>query len=157
MEARGMSTQDLLNLAEPLRKYLVEHLPPALLPVKPGQFSVDGLLENGASMSLQINGGEVERTYLDGTRKMRLNFTIFYRNPNGAKNNAVKSNMMAILNGWGEWMQGLREMPYLGDWLNVSSLEQVQLANIAQADTPTMQNITYQAVFTLGYSTKITN
>lgn len=128
------------------------------LTVPAGRFSLDGLLPEGESMSLQITGGQTIRRYIDGSRKEAMNFTIFYRGE-VAQDDAAKSAMLGILNGIGAWLEeekaGDNWPPYLGERFEVSALEQIQTANIAgQSDAPTLRTITYQAGFVLGYSTK---
>jgi hypothetical protein len=140
---------DQKELAGRLRSYFVEHLPSELLPVPRGDFSLDGLLDIGASMSLQITGGRTLRRYIDDTRIDELHFTIFYRDSIGQDNEA-KSAMLGTLNGIGAWLE-LQKLPYLGDGFSVRRLEQIQAANVI---AQTAQQITYQAGFVLGYETK---
>lgn len=154
-----MTMQDHLLLGEALRSYFVEHLPAELLPVPGGHFSLDGLLDDGDSMSLQIVGGEVRKSYINGSRLMDMQFSIFYRSDSAINDNDAKSAMMGVLNGIGAWMAGVMEdeAPYLGDWLTVNRFEQIMLANIADSGNQNNQGInyiTYQAGYALGYKTK---
>lgn len=141
-----MSAQDELTLATALRDYFIEH---ASLPVKGGAFNLDTLLPEGSSMSLQVTGGQPERTYINGAKKIRQPFTILYRTPITG-DNAVKSSVIGTLNSIGAWMDD-SEMPYLGDWLTVSTFEQIQTATIVSQDN---KFITYQAGYVLGYKTR---
>lgn len=142
-----MSITDQQQLAESLRAFLLEFTD---LPVAGGQFNLDGLLaETGKSMSLQITGGTPTKEYIDGTRVMLMPFTLFYRAPEN-KNNDYKSAMMGVLNGIGEWLDSLSEMPYFGESFKVLGLTQVQQANISEQ---TAKTVTYQAGYTLEYET----
>ncbi len=143
MDAREMNSK--VGLAEALQAYLVEHAP---IPVKGGAFNLDTLLPKGKSMSLQMNPGKPEHIFIDGTAVITQPFVIRYRDEK-KDDNDIKSEMMRSLNAIGDWMHGNRQ-PYLGDWLKVSALEQVQSANIAALDDKT---ITYQAGYVLGYET----
>ena len=141
-----MSVGDQIALAEMLRRFLLEF---ASLPVKPGQFNLDGLMAAGKSMSLQITGGQVLKTYIDGTKRIRLPFTLFYRSTDNVSND-YKSSMIGSLNAIGDWLDSLTEPPFFGDSFKVIRLEQVQTANIIEQ----LDNIvTYQAGFALDYET----
>jgi len=144
-----MSLEEQKNLAESLRLFFVENLPAELLPVNAGFFSLDGLLENQAAMSLQITGGRTVRRYLDGTRVEEMYFSLFYRDSN-ANDNEAKSAMLGTLNGIGTWLDQ-NDPPFLGDGFIITKLEQIQAANVIE-QTP--QQITYQAGFVLGYETR---
>ena len=141
-----MNLSEHKQLAELLRQYFLEF---AELPVQPGSFSLDGLLPQGPSMSLQITGGQTVDTYISGRRNELLAFTIFYRG-DVVNDNDAKSAMIGILNGIGEWLES-QELPYFGASFKVTDLKQVQTANLVDQSE---QHITYQAGFTLGYTTK---
>lgn len=147
-----MSVQDEVLLAETLRMYFVEHC--TFLPVKGGAFSLDTLLPNAESMSLQMNGGQTLHQWLDGSRVMLQPFTLFYRG-NVADDNETKSSMLGTLNAIGAWMDSVmaKAPPFLGDWLTVNRFEQVQTANIAERGEGNTF-IVYQAGYVLGYETK---
>lgn len=140
----GAREQELL--AEALRSYIVERAP---LPVRGGAFSLDALLPDQDSMSLQMGLGRPLRRYIDGTAKMEQPFSIFYR-AGVTGGNDCKSAMMGVLNGIGGWMRE-NGPPYLGDWLDVSVFEQAQLAAVADRED---RFITYMAGYRLGYTTK---
>lgn len=133
------------QLAATLLAYLREHAP---LPVKAGRLNLDTLDAQNESMSLQVSGGQALRTWLDGTKIMEQPFVLFYRAPL-TDNNDKKSTMLDALDGIGAWMDEI-PLPYLGDWLDVTKFEQVQLANINNQEG---KQITYQAGFVLGYET----
>lgn len=145
-----MSIQNELQLAETLRVFLIENAP---LPVPGRALNLDTLLPAGRSMNLQVTGGEVVRVYIDGSKIMRTAFTLFYR-AGVTDDNSLKSDMQGSLNAIGAWMEKIMRdgsRPYLGDWLEVTGLQQVQRANIAAQDE---KSITYQAGYVLGYRTK---
>ena len=154
-----MNITEQLQFAEVLRSYLVEHLPPELLPVSGGRLSLDGLLPDGDSMSLQVTGGKTQHAWIDGSRVMELFFTIFYRSTSAVDDNDAKSAMQGVLNGIGTWMDEVMksgEPPYFGEDVTVTRLELVQAANIADtngANNQGLQFITYQAGYALGYET----
>lgn len=139
-------SRDEMLLATALRAYFIEH---ADLPVRGGAFNLDTLLPEGESMSLVVTGGQPERIYINGAKKMRQPFTIMYRTPITGDND-VKSAVIGTLNGIGAMMDE-NEMPYLGEWLTVSTFEQVQTATILSQDD---KFITYQAGYVLGYKTR---
>ena len=144
-----MSIEEQKLLAETLRTYFVEHLPPSLRPVQGGMFSLDALQDEQKSMSMQITGGRTIRRYINGARVEEMHFTIFYRDTN-VNDNEAKSAMLGTLNGIGTWMDNA-DKPYLGEGFIIQELEQLQMANVIE-QTPTQ--ITYQAGFVLRYETR---
>jgi hypothetical protein len=132
----------LLGVAEALKNYVAGY---PSLPVKPGMVSLDGLQPTGICLSVQINPGQIVKTFLDGTRVWRQPFTLFYRSPSTASD-GDKSKMIGFLNDIGEWMKKNKPSDLCGQ--QVSEIAQVGLANVINHDKA---DICYSATYMFEY------
>lgn len=140
-----MSAAEQKNLTEKLRQYL---LTCPYLPVKGGGLNLDALDAKGQSLSLQMEGGQAIKTYVDGSRVMRQPFSLNYRNA-ATKGNVEKSDMIGTLNAIGEWML-TTPLPDLGRGLRPNRIEQVILGQIIEQDNTI---VGYGAQYVLEYET----
>jgi hypothetical protein len=112
-----------LQIAEGLRKFL---LTKPGFPVRGGEFLLDGLNDEGDSISIQLTPGRVIKTYLNGGRIMRQPFNLYYRSTN-TDNNLNKSKMIQHLNDIGSWLDQV-DSPQIADNIKTIKLEQTTLA-----------------------------
>lgn len=142
-----MSIIDLKNLAENLRRHLLTY---PQLPVKGGQFSLDALAAEGASMSLQMNPGQEIRRSVNGRRTFKQPFTLYYRSQ-ATGGDEDKSIMMGALNDIGVWLESQKKLPFLGEGVHPAKIEQAALASIVEQDNVVLA---YMATFALEYNTR---
>ena len=133
------------SLPEVLRELVVRY---PKLPVKSGDVALDALdPKGGASICVQINQGQVVKSFIDGSRLWRQPFTVVYR-AKSTRSDADKVAMIGFLNGLGDWLSSLgpADLPPA----TVGGIDQLELASVFELDNVA---VGYSATYGIEYET----